>query len=362
VSLKVAIVGCGKIADGHVEEIAKMPELARVVAVCDREPLMAERVATRYAIPHHYGDLDALLEAERPDVVHVTTPPQSHLQVATRAMDAGCHVYVEKPLTLCHADSERLVGHAERTGRKLSVGYTYLYDPPAVALRELVRSGGIGEPVHVESVFGYDLSGAFGRAVMSDPGHWVHGLPGGLFQNNIDHLLNKVVEFVDDDRPRVTVEAWSRRRERYGDARDRLQDELRVMIRGSSVSAYATFSSHARPAIHSLAVYGTRNTARADFVSRTVTLEAAPSMPSAIGRLLPAFTTAGRFAREGLRNVRRFARSEFQFFAGLNELFRLYYTSILEAGTLPIPHRDILRISWLLEEVFSRARSDEAGS
>ena len=49
-TLKVAIVGCGKVADQHVEEIAKLPQLARVVGVCDLEPLMAEQLASRFSI------------------------------------------------------------------------------------------------------------------------------------------------------------------------------------------------------------------------------------------------------------------------------------------------------------------------
>lgn len=356
-SLKVAVVGCGKIADGHVEEIAKLPALASVVAVCDREPLMAEQLAMRYGVARHYGDLDALLEQERPDVVHITTPPQSHLALALRVMDAGCHVYVEKPLTLCHADSLRLVEHAERTGRRMTVGYTYLFDPPAVALRELVERGTLGDVVHVESVYGYDLSGAFGRALLSDPAHWVHGLPGRLFHNNIDHLVNKLLEFVDDERPLVMVDAWTRREERFGDARDALQDELRVFLRGSRVSAQGTFSSHARPVMHALRVFGTRNTAHADFVARTVVLESPPRIPSAIGRLLPAFSGAGQLTREGLRNLRRFARSDFQFFAGLKELFSRFYRCIQDGTPPPIAHRDILRASWLLDEIFSQARA-----
>src|SRR5213078_4418801 len=106
--LRVGIVGCGKIADGHVEEIQKMPERARVVAVCDLEILMAEQIALRYGIAAHYDSFEKLLVVEKPDVVHITTPPGSHLPLAKMAMDAGAHVYVEKPLTLNHADSKKL--------------------------------------------------------------------------------------------------------------------------------------------------------------------------------------------------------------------------------------------------------------
>src|SRR5262245_17618264 len=167
-TLKVAIVGCGKIADGHIEEIQKMPATARVVAVCDRERLMAEQIAVRFGVPAFYDDLDALLAREKPDVVHVTTPPGSHLALATKAIDAGAHVYVEKPLTPSFAESKRLVEHAIGAGKKLTIGYSYLFDPPALAMRELVARGVLGDPVHVESFYGYNLKSPFGAAIMGD--------------------------------------------------------------------------------------------------------------------------------------------------------------------------------------------------
>src|SRR6185436_16682911 len=172
-ALKILIIGCGKIADGHVEEIQKMPELARVVAACDLEPIMAEQIASRYGIPSHGTDFTKLLAEHKPDVVHITTPPSSHLPLAVQAIDAGCHVYVEKPLTLNHADSKKLVAHAEKAKKKLSIGYTYLFDPPALDMRELIRGGVIGDVVHVESFFGYNLDGGFGKAILADPNHWV---------------------------------------------------------------------------------------------------------------------------------------------------------------------------------------------
>ncbi len=355
-SLKVAIVGCGKIADGHVEEIAKMPDLARVVGVCDREPLMAEQLAARYGIARHTDDFAKLLLETKPDVVHITTPPGSHLPLALMAMQAGCHVYVEKPLTLAHPESLRLIEHAETSKKKITVGYTYLFDPPALDMRELLRSGEIGEVVHVESFFGYNLDGQFGKAILGDPDHWVLKLPGQLLHNNIDHLLNKAVEFLADDvaTPRVTAFGSVRRPARFGDARDTMIDELRLVIQGSRTTVYGTFSSHIRPAAHFVRVYGTKNTAHVDYTMRTVTLDVAPTLPSAIGRLVPAFEQGARFVKAGAKNVMRFGRSEFHFFSGLNYLFQAFYRSILDGTPPPIPYRDILRVSAMLDDIFQQ--------
>ena len=365
-TLKIAIVGCGKIADGHIEEIQKMPATATVVAVADLELLMAEQIAVRYGIPAFYDDLDGLLAREKPDVVHITTPPGSHLALATKAIDAGAHVYVEKPLTLNYPDSRRLIDHAVRAQKKLTIGYSYLFDPPALALRELVNRGVLGDPVHIESFYGYNLGGPFGAAMMGDAAHWVHRLPGKLIHNNIDHILYKLPEFLPDDRPdeaffadplgplRVAASGYVRRATRYGDARDELADELRLVVLGGPVSAYGTFSSHILPTGHFTRVYGTKNTLHVDYVMRSVTLAAKTTLPSAIGRLVPAFDQGVQYLREGGKNLARFARSDFHYFSGMNRLFAMFYASIVDGGPPPIPYRDILRIAAMIDAIFAQ--------
>ncbi len=361
--LKIAIVGCGKIADGHVEEIQKLGELAQLVAVCDREPLMAEQLAARHGVRAHYADVEKMLAAERPDVLHVTTPPVAHLPLASLALEAGCHVFVEKPLTERYADSALLIERANAAKRMVTLGYTSYFEPPALVMRELIAQGVLGEPVHVESFYGYDLSGAFGKALFASSEHWVHRLPGKLLHNTIDHMLNKIVEFIADDHPRVTTLGYRWREQRYGDSRDTLHDELRMMVAGERVSAYGTFSAHIKPAGHFCRVYGTRNSMLIDYVSRTVTLDSTTTLPSAIGRLVPAFDQAFQLAREGTRNVWRFAKSEYHYFAGLSELFRRFYSAILEGGTPPIPYRDILRVAAMLDDIFEQlAAHDDDGA
>jgi predicted dehydrogenase len=370
VTLKVAIVGCGKIADGHIEEIQKLPAAARVVAVADLELLMAEQIATRYGVAAFYDDIDQLLAKERPDVVHITTPPQSHLPLAIKAMDAGAHVYVEKPLTLSYPDSKRLVDYARRAGKKLTIGYSYYFDPPVIALRELVAQGVLGEAVHVEAALGYNLAGPFGKAILGDGDHWVHRLPGKLIQNNLDHILYKLPEFLPDPRTdeafeadplgdcRIMVSAWIRRTQRFGDVRDNMLDEMRVTLQSGGASAYATFSAHVKPVGHYTRVYGTKSSAHVDHGMRTLTFESQSALPSAFGRLAPAFDQGAQFLREGGRNLLHFARNEFHFFTGMNTLFARFYASIVEDGPPPIAYRDILRVAAWMDEIFRQAPQD----
>jgi predicted dehydrogenase len=349
--LRIGIVGCGKIADGHVEQVQTIGS-AELVAVCDLEPIMAEQLAVRYGIPKYYSDFDQMLAAERLDVVHITTPPQSHLPLTEKAVAAGCHVFVEKPLALTCAAGRKLIEAVERAGRKLSINYWFNFDPQGIALREIVASGEIGDVVHVESYFGYSLAGAFGEALLRDADHWVHRLPGKLFQNTLDHILNKISPFLTDPHPAVHAAAYRRREKVNNDITEALLDELRVMIRGEKVSAYATFCSHAKPVGHFLRVYGTRRTLHVDYNARTVVFDGEQTLPSAIGRLMPPFSQGWQHIRQGLRNVRLFGRNEYHYFAGMNRLISLFYESILKNGPAPIAYEEILRVTSLMDEIF----------
>src|SRR5207245_126261 len=101
--------------------------------------------------------LDMLNEA-RPDVVHITTPPQGHFEIGRQCLQEECHVYVEKPFTLNTKEAEELIELAERKGLKITTGHDDQFRHVARRMRELVRSGYLGgPPVHMESYYCYEL-------------------------------------------------------------------------------------------------------------------------------------------------------------------------------------------------------------
>jgi predicted dehydrogenase len=316
---------------------------------------MAEQLAVRYGIATRYSDVGVMLDAERPDVVHIATPPQSHFTLAMTAIDAGCHVFVEKPLTLCYADSHRLVTYATDHDRKLTIGYGFYFDPIARTMRTLMAKGVLGDPVHVESFFGYALSGPFGSCVFANSDHWVHRLPGKLAHNIIDHLLNKIAEFVSDH---VTIHAHSWQRESDRHPSCSMPDELRLMLFDADTSAFATFTSHAQPIAHLLNIYGTRGTARLDFETGTITCTPTTTLPGPFGRLSRTFDQGMQCFRQGTRNVLRFVHSEYHALAGLNYLINAFYNSIRDDAPVPVPYRDILKVASISDAVFAQLRAD----
>src|SRR5581483_8667194 len=113
--LKVALVGCGRIADDHASQIRRIAG-CEIVSVCDQEPLMARQLAERFQVKRADSKLADMLAEARPDVVHITTPPESHYPLAKACLEAGCHVYVEKPFTVHEMDARRLIALANEKG------------------------------------------------------------------------------------------------------------------------------------------------------------------------------------------------------------------------------------------------------
>src|SRR6266849_4826927 len=155
--LRVAILGCGKVADQHVQAIHRIPD-CKIVTLCDRELLMAKQLGERFGISECFDDVKEMLGAASSDVVHITTPPQSHYSLAKQCLESGSHVYLEKPFTVTASEAESLIQLAENCGSKITVGHNYLFTLEMLEMRRLVRSGFLGgRPAHLESYWSYDL-------------------------------------------------------------------------------------------------------------------------------------------------------------------------------------------------------------
>src|SRR5437879_397521 len=167
--LKVAVVGCGKIADAHASQIQRIKG-CEIVGVCDREPLMARQLYERFPVKRYFSDLAELLHDARPDVVHITTPPQSHFDIAKLCLEGGCHVYVEKPFTVDEREARKLIAIATEKKLKITVGHDDQFRHAARRMRTLVQSGFLGgAPVHMESYYCYEFGQAgYAGAILGD--------------------------------------------------------------------------------------------------------------------------------------------------------------------------------------------------
>jgi predicted dehydrogenase len=352
--LRVAIVGCGKIADQHAEQIAHIPG-CEIVAVCDREELMAKQLQERLNVPSQFAEVQDLLEKAKPGVVHITTPPQTHYAIGKLCLEAGCHVYIEKPFTVTFEEAEELVRVAERNHLKLTVGHNAQFSHAANRMRQLVGEGYLGgSPVHMESYYCYDLSdAAYAKALLGDSHHWVRKLPGGLLQNTISHGISKIAEFLTDDTLQITACGFtSPLLRRIGETN--IIDELRVIIHDGAATAYFTFSSQMRPSLHQLRLYGPKNGLIVDEQKQTVIKLRGAPYKSYLEQFLPPLGYAKQYLNNALGNLKRFAKADFQEGYGMKFLIKAFYESITDGGAVPIPYPEILRTARIMDEIFSQ--------
>jgi predicted dehydrogenase len=353
VDVRIAIVGCGQIADAHIQEVRRIPD-ATVEAVCDLNYHMVEQAAARFEVPRLYTDLDRMLDEVRPEVVHVTTPPGSHVAIARKIAECGAHAYIEKPFTATVAEAEELVDCATRAGVLMCVGHCNAYDSAYLRMRQLYEEGALGEIVHVDTVMGYNLAGPFGAVMMGDPTHWVHTLPGGVAQNNISHPLSLLLPFLPDENPVVSARGLRCRPTRYGDHRDRFFDEIRVTLLGRGTTASVQFSSRVRPVQMYATVHGTKAYATASLDSRTLRVVHGASMPGPFARVQWAYRDQCETQREFRRNVAGLLRAKLHFFEGMHELIRRFYLAIQGKGDMPIPMAEALRTTRIMADIFTQ--------
>ena len=353
--LKVAIVGCGKIADVHASLIQRIRG-CEIVGVCDSEPLMARQLHERFRVKRWFSDLGELLGEATPDIVHITTPPQSHFEIARRCMESRCHVYVEKPFTVDEAEARQLIALATQRNVKVTVGHDHQFRHAARRMRLLVHSGFLGDaPVHMESYYCYELGRSrYGRALLGDNQYWIRGLPGKLLQNNISHGIARIAEFLTSDSPRVIAYGFvSPLLRSMGE--NEIIDELRVIIAEEErVTAFFTFSSQMRPALHQFRIYGTRNGLLLDLDQETLIKLRGDRFKSYLEKFLPPAIFAQQYLANLALNVSAFLRRDFHMKTGMKYLIESFYQSIVAGTPVPIPYREILLTARIMDAIFAQ--------
>jgi predicted dehydrogenase len=141
----VGIIGAGTISGFHARGYIR-DERSRVVAICDIEEERAVEKAKKYNVPKWYTNLNELLQDKEIDAVDVCLPPALHAQVAVAALNAGKHVFVEKPMALTLKDCDDMINAARANNVKLMVGHNQLFFPPHNEAKRLVESE-IGKPL-----------------------------------------------------------------------------------------------------------------------------------------------------------------------------------------------------------------------
>jgi predicted dehydrogenase len=143
-NLKVVVVGCGNMGSSHARAYARVRGCA-LAGLVDRSAERAARLAAELGGVPVFPSLDAAIVSACPDAVAVCTYPETHHALTMKALDAGLHVFVEKPLAGTVEEAEQIAARANRSGKKVVVGYILRYHPAWQRFIEEART--LGKPL-----------------------------------------------------------------------------------------------------------------------------------------------------------------------------------------------------------------------
>jgi len=336
-SLRVGLVGCGGAAQWHMSSLLKIKNV-ELVAICDKNEDLARRVARRFNIGRYYSDFNRMLLKEKVDVVDICTPPQTHLALSAQAMEAGCHVLVEKPMALSLKEADEMAEAAKVNQVELCVVHSELFLPVVMRARSMVGEKVIGDLV------GISITDSIPRDndMLLNREHWCHKLPGGIFGEMLSHPLYLATAFLGRLEP---IAVHSRKLSSYDWL---VADELRVILEGENGMATITESVNWPKDIMILDIFGTKMSLHVDLWGAVMTKYAVASR--------------GRFSR-GLENLQlgfqrlggtastAFSVISGRFHGGHHILIKKFINSLRSGTELPVTVEEAREVVRLYEAI-----------
>lgn len=148
--VRMGVVGCGYWGPNLIRNFRSLPD-CKLTSICDASVKRLKHLKALYSEVATYESFDAMLAQNDLDAVAVATPVRAHYTLAKRCLDAGLHVFIEKPMAASAKECEALVDAAAKGSLTLMVGHTFLYAPAVRMIKEIVDSGKIGDIRYISS-------------------------------------------------------------------------------------------------------------------------------------------------------------------------------------------------------------------
>jgi predicted dehydrogenase len=223
-----------------------------VAAVCDISPARAEAAAERFAIPRSYTSHSELLAELKPDLVHITTPPASHLSIAMDCLAAGLNVFCEKPMIMRYSDFSGLKQLAREKQCMLMENQQNRFHSSIKRIEALVGSGELGDVLDVQICLSLNITGPKSPYTDVNAPHFGLALPGGVIGDFLPHIA--YLAYLFTGRILDVRTTWTK----HMSCSPLPVDEFRGMIKGERTTAYVSFSGNAQPDGFLVRVVGTR--------------------------------------------------------------------------------------------------------
>jgi predicted dehydrogenase len=351
--MKVGIIGCGRISRAHVKALSTVPD-AELIGVCDRDRDRALEIASLVPGLKTFADPEVMIRELALDVVHILTPPTTHAALAIQAMEAGCHVFVEKPMALSSGEAADMIAVAERTRKKLCIGHNYLFKPSVQKALRLVQAGAIGDIVYLNTYYGLAAeTGSYATAAGRAQSAWRWHLRGGVFADFLPHLVYLQLGFIKsiDRIAGVTLLP----RAETGKERS----EMAVQYEGSGVLGSMIISMRSKPYAKYVEIYGTKGIIHADLAREVCVVHREKRMPGALAKMVFSLEASSQLAFGTMGTALKVALGRIKSMPELSVLVGKFYASIRNDAPPPVPLEQGRHTVEVIERIWSAVPEQE---
>jgi len=339
---KIAIVGCGAIAETHLKTLKKTNGL-KIVAVCDKDEKKAIRASTKWKISNYYTDFFKMLDSEDVSLVSILTPPGSHASLSVEAIKRGINVLVEKPLTMTTSEADLIMSALKQSNVKLTVDYSWLFCKAMLKALSLIREQEIGDVLRVKIKALHT-----GKDHMtSEQNHWCHKLSGGRIAEMLPHPVYTLQSILGDDLQ--TKEVFTSKR---GDYPWMAHDELQVTLQSDKSLGSIYVSFNAPRDANLIDVYGTEKILKIDLINQTV-IELGHREYSKLDSGKDSLWLSSKIALSTLRNAFEFLLLEKGEYA-LRNLYTMFIDSIKKDAEPLVTPKMAYNTVRIVEEICQR--------
>lgn len=346
---RAGMVGAGNISEFHIHAVNALPDLVELVGVTDLDPARAEATAKKLGTKA-FASLDALVAAGA-NVIHVLTPPSAHVPVALAALERGCHVLVEKPISEDADEGRKVAALAQKKGLTVCVNHSLLFDPQVKRALDAVRAGKLGDVVSVDILRGSEYPPYEGGPLPP----WYRSA-GYAYRDLAVHCMYLLQELLG---PIETVEGnW---RSLGGDP-NLAFDEWRTMVRCKRGLGQFQLTWNVKPMQSQMIIHGTKAVLRVDLFAMFHGKRSSTPLPKAAERLVNAFTDSIQPLIDVPIGVWKFVRKDVRAYQGLRDLVAAFYRSLEAGAPPPVTADEAVAIIPFVEQVARAAEADHAAA
>lgn len=353
--LRAAVVGSGAISNEHLTFLSGRSHTAgdvvgriELVAVCDLSPIAADYAASQFGAPRAYNDISDMLDAEQPDVVHILTPPASHVPLTTLSLEAGANVICEKPITSTAAELEQLLSVAQRSDRAVMESHNYRFNDGYLAIRAELDSGRLGDLTEVEIRICLpvtDPGGRFGDPNLPSP---VHRMPAGVLHDFTTHFSYLLLGLTGDVKFSRIAAAWSN----HSGIPHFRYDDLDALLIGDgpagAIHGRLRFDAGSSPDTFSLTARGTRGWVETDFFQPHLRTVVPRPGGAQLSPIVNHVANGLGLVRDGVVNFGRKLLQQTSYH-GLHRMLDEAYRALSEGGPLPVTSGEMLAAARLVD-------------